>query len=423
MIKSEQEAQEERLARELERRKLDEIRDEKMRQQIRESSLELRELEQKLKSAYMNKERTAQIAEKEALKYDKMARDAEIAKQMKEEHERAHEAERQREMEKYREQIRYQQDLERQLEEQEEKKQQAYEEFLKEKLMIDEIVRKIYEEDQRERELAMSKRKATQKYIQEFKAAREEWKQLERARMEEENRQILAFAKLQERREGERMESKKAKEDAMARVQNALAEDIARKEAEREEMERIRMELYLEEQEEKEREKEKDDMEKRIRQKLELQETHAQQMHFKNLRRQAELEEEDEFRKQMLAKFAEDDRIEQMNAQKRRMKQLEHKRAVEQLLDDRRAQFAQDRERELEERREEERMEAFRRQIIEEERQKLLREHAMRLLGYLPKGVIRDERDLEMLGVNFKDAYSKRQIDPFDEEGWDQARR
>lgn len=33
--------------------------------------------------------------------------------------------------------------------EQEQKKQQAYEEFLKEKLMIDEIVRKIYEEDQR----------------------------------------------------------------------------------------------------------------------------------------------------------------------------------------------------------------------------------------------------------------------------------
>lgn len=46
-------------------------------------------------------------------------------------------------------QVRYQQELERQLEEQEAKKQQAYEEFLKEKLMIDEIVRKIYEEDQR----------------------------------------------------------------------------------------------------------------------------------------------------------------------------------------------------------------------------------------------------------------------------------
>jgi len=46
-------------------------------------------------------------------------------------------------------QVRYQQQLERQLEEQELNKQKAYEEFLKEKLMIDEIVRKIYEEDLR----------------------------------------------------------------------------------------------------------------------------------------------------------------------------------------------------------------------------------------------------------------------------------
>ena len=86
-----------------------------------------------------------------------------------------------------------------------------------------------------------------------------------------------------------------------------------------------------------------------------------------------------------MAKFAEDDRIEQMNAAKRRMKQLEHKRAVEQLIEKRKTQFAADRERELDERREEERMENFRKQIIEEERQKLLQEHAMRLLGYLPK--------------------------------------
>ncbi len=43
-----------------------------------------------------------------------------------------------------------------------------------------------------------------------------------------------------------------------------------------------------------------------------------------------------------MAKFAEDDRIEQMNAQKRRMKQVEHKRAVDVLLDERRRRMAVD---------------------------------------------------------------------------------
>ena len=48
------------------------------------------------------------------------------------------------------------------------------------------------------------------------------------------------------------------------------------------------------------------------------------------------------FNSQMLAKFAEDDRIEQMNAQRRRMKQQEHKRAVEQLIEERRRQHDMD---------------------------------------------------------------------------------
>jgi hypothetical protein len=43
-----------------------------------------------------------------------------------------------------------------------------------------------------------------------------------------------------------------------------------------------------------------------------------------------------------MAKFAEDDRIEQMNAQKRRMKQVEHKRAVDVLLDERRRKMLVD---------------------------------------------------------------------------------
>ena len=87
----------------------------------------------------------------------------------------------------------------------------------------------------------------------------------------------------------------------------------------------------------------------------------------------------------MLAKFAEDDRIELMNAQKRRMKQQEHKRAVEDLIADRREQFAQDKAREVAERQDEENLEKLRMEIIEEERQRLLKEHATKLLGYLPK--------------------------------------
>lgn len=68
---------------------------------------------------------------------------------MEEEYKQALEVEREKEVKRWEESVRYQEQLENQLLEKERRKQEAYEEFLKEKLMIDEIVRKIYEEDQR----------------------------------------------------------------------------------------------------------------------------------------------------------------------------------------------------------------------------------------------------------------------------------
>jgi len=90
------------------------------------------------------------MAEKEAHKFDSLIEDAEIMRRMKLEAERAQHEESLRQQERAVENRRYKQDIHRQIEEKEESRQKAYEEFLKEKLLIDEIVRKLYEEDQRE---------------------------------------------------------------------------------------------------------------------------------------------------------------------------------------------------------------------------------------------------------------------------------
>ena len=65
-------------------------------------------------------------------------------------------------------------------------------------------------------------------------------------------------------------------------------------------MERIRLELHLEEQEELTRQRELDLMEKRIRQRLELQRTEAEQKHYKQMRKAMEKEEEENFKKQVI---------------------------------------------------------------------------------------------------------------------------
>lgn len=312
----------------------------------------------------------------------------------------------------------YQQQLEYQLKEQEEAKRIAYEDFLKEKLLIDEIVRKIYDEDLRETEDRLKQQQQTQAYIEEFKLAREMWKENERVQLAEENTRILEFAKQQQSRESDRMAIRRAEEEAKDIVRNQLADKLATQKHDAADLQQVRDELAWEEQEEADRLREKAEREKRIRMRLELQEVERQQLEIKASKRHAERQEDEAFRQEMLAKFAEDDRIEQMTAAKRRMKQLEHRRAVDALIEDRRLRFEAEKAAEMGELQQERQRQAMRQQIIEEERQKLLLEHATKLLGYLPKGVLRDSRDLALFDDQFQTNFQPRAVDVFDERNW-----
>ncbi len=64
------------------------------------------------------------------------------------------------------------------------------------------------------------------------------------------------------------------------------------------------------------------------RMKEELARAREYQLALKKEREREEKGMEQVFKRKMLEKFAEDDRVEQMNAQRRRMKELEHKREV-----------------------------------------------------------------------------------------------
>ena len=86
-----------------------------------------------------------------------------------------------------------------------------------------------------------------------------------------------------------------------------------------------------------------------------------------------------------MEKFAHDEQLEQMNVQRRRMKQLEHKRAVDALVEERRKIIQKEFEQHIAEQQKEQQLEQYRQQVIEQERQRLLHQHAVQLLGYLPK--------------------------------------
>lgn len=80
-----------------------------------------------------------------------------------------------------------------------------------------------------------------------------------------------------------------------------------------------------------------------------MQEAKDFQLQLKAERAAEEKRMEDEFKRKLMEKFAQDERLEQMNAQKRRMRELEHKREIERLWTERLAIYKAQRELELQE--------------------------------------------------------------------------
>merc|ERR1711937_345914 len=371
--KNEREEEQKRL--ELERQETEKLRDEKIRQRVREESEEIRQLMAQLDAAYVEKCRKVQLREKEArLEADRKAEAAEGVKadQEMEQYKRSQKA---TEKAKLIAAEQYQKALMEQVTAREKAKEEAYQQYLKEKKMIDDVVHKIFDEDERQREEERQKKIEVRRFIEEFKEQRRLWNENEKARLNNEADKIKSFEEEQQRRNLERSAN---------------------------------------EQEEKAQQSEREEKEKRMKDRLEIQRQQMCQMKQKSDRKAAVAAEEEAYRQQMMDKFAYDDKIEQMNAHKRRMKQQEHKREVEQLIEKRRAIEQAKNQRLVEEQEAEKREAAARAQIIEEERQKLLDENAQTLLGFLPKGIMRDTGDVNRLGPEFSDRYKPTTSEDFD---------
>ncbi|KAJ8979961.1 hypothetical protein NQ317_006406 [Molorchus minor] len=195
----------------------------------------------------------------------------------------------------------------------------------------------------------------------------------------------------------EKQEAKERKEAIKAKISENIARQIYAEQAKVREKEDIVLELLQEEQKEAIEQKHKKDVEKQIRQRIETLHSLKTQMVEKAERKRQEAEEDAKYKEQMLAKLAEDNRVELLSDQKKRMKLLQLRRDVEQMIIDRRQQYAEERQLLMKLKEEEEYEMEQRKRIIEEERMRMLKEHIENLVGYIPKGLLRPD-DLPQLG-------------------------
>ncbi len=296
------------------------------------------------------------------------------------------------------EQIKYKKNLDHQLDEKQDKLNQLYQDFLKEKAVIDSIIADVKAEQRNKVIQVLVKKQVAKEEIQHFIQSQKVFVQLEQDRIERENEEIKAYiagrdawVTEQNKIMDEKRVLKHDQVQALGQKLEAERQAEAQKEA-------LLHELNEGRQRDLDKVKDRHELELEVRKRLDFRRCNDLNLSYKARLKAMEKAEDEAWKARIMAEAEKEAKLEQMSQAKRRMKMLELKREADRLLSERQ------KEREIQNmeeklywaslKAEEEEREA----LIEEERRKLLEEHAEKLMGFLPHGVLSEE-DFERLGL------------------------
>jgi hypothetical protein len=383
------------LATEMMKRRADEERSEREIQRICEQSEELRDLEAKLKVAYMSKERAMQLEEKGMITEMEMRQEQAISDQMEYDRQQALAEMEGNEVVRRQHMIVGRHLLEEQM------SKDAYDRMVEsqqqaetDKLMVSDVMRKIEEEDYAEYQEKNRKVRETISAIDGYSKQREAELQQAAADAKADEDRILAYAQQKGAREGiikKQQDLKRAGEEAKFK---SIEAEMRRKMREDEEFEELRSLLLEQETELRIRKAEIEKRQKADNAKVEMMEANEQQRVLKQHLLEQQLAEEEELRQLTLAKFQADVELDRQAQARREESREEYIVEINEQRKMRADAFELEKRAELEARRRLDEEEAFKRRVVEEARKRLLSEHVAKLDGYLPKGVLKSSADL-----------------------------
>lgn len=345
-----------KISAELAKQKQKQLLAEKRRQLLRQNNHELRELEARLRAAYVYKCLKSQIAEKEAIKYNESLlrkHEDDIIKNSIQEENDILKTQHKEELKK-KECLR--KDLLDQIALVQQEKSKRYEEFLKEKKLLDEITCKIHEEQLEEMRQELEKKARYKSDIDEFLQLKKAWKQQQQQDMIKENERLQKYFEEKEMYDKEYIEKQRQERIVREEIASRIGQEICRTmvndyieiylfynfkvitqyffQKEKLRREEILRELYAAEKEAEEDLKIRKQLEEQLRRRIQLRvdlDKHKKEM---DLRKKQEEEEDKMFYEKQLEILAERDKIEQMSNEKRRRKIIEHRKELQKCLEE-----------------------------------------------------------------------------------------
>lgn len=388
--------QNEFLANEMDRETADEERRAREIQRICEDAPELKELERALKVAYMNKDRAAQHREKLLIQARDNEQIAAIEDQMEYERQRAIAADAEKIAKRKELFVEQRAVLQMQIKEREEMMKEAQLQAEHDKNVVDEIVRRINDEDTADMMARKARQEATARLVKEYEQQRLRELAARKQAEKEEEEKIMKYNRDMEARNEGVAAKKQAKKDEEDRILQRIVEETARKRAAEEEFNNLRDMLWEEELEAKKRADEANRIQKSREMKKDMMEANSRMMQSKAEARRKEAEEEARMVQLMKKKFAADEERERQEELAIKESKMKHMLLIEKQREQRKLMYDHEKDRESADVELQNERELYRKKVIQEARKRLLEEHAAKLDGYMPGGVFssNDEYDL-----------------------------
>lgn len=360
----------------------------------------VRALKAKIQAAYMNQDREEQQRMKAEIKRREKEEEKIFAEEQVKNQKGLLKAEQEKQERRARLAERQKIEIQAQLKAKENRERlRQIKEYQREKLAVDQLVQDIYKQTQKEQEQALKR----QQEIKEMMDLGFAQQMASRAQREEEEKrhelEIQNYRKVVAHRNDEKIALKKAKEEAQERIRQRLEKEALRKLQQEKEM-RDALEVLRKEHEERRLEQEAaDKRNKKFRLRSEMMAANKDQMKEKaKLAAQRKAEEEEVVRR-MKAKFAEDDRIAAEKERIRRENEIAYRDDITDQMALRNQMFHEAQKVDVINQQKRVEEQKWREQVVEEARLAILREHAQKLKGFLPKGVLQKESDLELLST------------------------
>ena len=344
---------------------------------------EIKELKDAIEHAKLNKILSRQMNQNLLLRKQKLIKEAEeeelVLQQIENE-------KRKNEEEKEKKKIEFLKNREINLQQIRDKKlqqEQAEKEYERDKQLVDDIVKKMIQEDIEAKKEDQRKKEINKIYMQNAYKERDLIKKKE---IENEKMQDEAIKKYQESvalREKGVADKKNDLQKQKDKIFNKLCEEEAKRKAEQDYWDSVRSELHMEQDLKKTKLKEKEEEDKRNKMRDDVINSALKQMQFKEMKKKEEEANDAIFREKLLEKYAQDEKLEKEKQQKQKEQLIEIQNAIK-----------KQREKELDEFNKLKQEEDAKKYIIEQEKIRLLKENEELLKKYYPTGYFKAKDSL-----------------------------